>query len=202
MTSPMNNDIGNQVIQPPSFSWYSLASETFPITQGDFLDSFPVMVPAIETLTEIPVGESPITLKAFLDKANVVIMTQSCDFQKMSDTDPVILCPRFNLSTAKLGEKSLNTAGAWGNLRKGAYNSLHLLSNCTISGYEFEYQIVDLRRVYSAPYIFVKEFAKKQGNRVCLQPPYREHLSQTFARQFMRVGLPIDLPEDFPVVSK
>jgi hypothetical protein len=25
-------------------------------------------------------------------------------------------------------------------------------------------------------------------------PPYREHLSQAFARYFMRVGLPSDIP--------
>ena len=29
-----------------------------------------------------------------------------------------------------------------------------------------------------------------------LLPPYREHLSQSFARYFMRVGLPTDIPAD------
>jgi hypothetical protein len=29
---------------------------------------------------------------------------------------------------------------------------------------------------------------------VILLPPYREHLSQAFARFFMRVGLPVDIP--------
>jgi hypothetical protein len=29
-----------------------------------------------------------------------------------------------------------------------------------------------------------------------LLPPYREHLSQSFARYFMRVGLPVDIPKD------
>ena len=28
------------------------------------------------------------------------------------------------------------------------------------------------------------------------RPPYREHLAQAFARFFMRVGLPIDIPEE------
>jgi hypothetical protein len=27
-----------------------------------------------------------------------------------------------------------------------------------------------------------------------LLPPYREHLSQAFARFFMRVGLPVEVP--------
>ncbi len=38
----------------------------------------------------------------------------------------------------------------------------------------------------------------KQLGRLRLLPPYREHLSQSFARQFMRVGLPIDLPREYP----
>ena len=32
------------------------------------------------------------------------------------------------------------------------------------------------------------------ARRLRLLPPYREHLSQSFARFFMRVGLPIDTP--------
>jgi hypothetical protein len=32
------------------------------------------------------------------------------------------------------------------------------------------------------------------GRRLRLLPPYREHLSQAFARFFMRVGLPVDIP--------
>jgi hypothetical protein len=32
------------------------------------------------------------------------------------------------------------------------------------------------------------------ATRLRLLPPYREHLSQSFARFFMRVGLPVDIP--------
>lgn len=34
----------------------------------------------------------------------------------------------------------------------------------------------------------------QQNSRLRLLPPYREHLAQAFARSFMRVGLPIDIP--------
>jgi hypothetical protein len=40
----------------------------------------------------------------------------------------------------------------------------------------------------------VREFAHQMGDRLRLLPPYREHLSQAFARLFMRVGLPADIP--------
>ena len=32
------------------------------------------------------------------------------------------------------------------------------------------------------------------GTKVRILPPYREHLAQAFARFFMRVGLPVDVP--------
>ncbi|MBD5492017.1 MAG: hypothetical protein HDR16_07880 [Lachnospiraceae bacterium] len=38
-----------------------------------------------------------------------------------------------------------------------------------------------------------KEMAFKNGKRLRLCPPYREHLSQAFARYFMRVGLPVNI---------
>lgn len=34
-----------------------------------------------------------------------------------------------------------------------------------------------------------------QEKRLSLMSPYKEHLSQAFARFFMRVGLPIDISE-------
>jgi len=43
--------------------------------------------------------------------------------------------------------------------------------------------------------LFIKLHLRKQGNRLRLLPPYREHLAQAFARFFMRVGLPADIPK-------
>ena len=37
-------------------------------------------------------------------------------------------------------------------------------------------------------------YAGERGQRLRLLPPYREHLGQAFARYFMRVGLPVDIP--------
>jgi hypothetical protein len=57
-----------------------------------------------------------------------------------------------------------------------------------------EVRIVDFRRVFSLPLTFVRQRAPRTGDRLRLLPPYREHLSQAFARYFMRVGLPQDIP--------
>lgn len=58
-------------------------------------------------------------------------------------------------------------------------------------------RIVDFGRIFSLPKAFVRQWASDQGKRLRLCPPYREHLSQAFARFFMRVGLPqdIELPQ-------
>ena len=50
------------------------------------------------------------------------------------------------------------------------------------------------RRAYSLPLTFVRSRAARTGERLRLLPPYREHLSQAFARYFIRVGLPQDIP--------
>ncbi len=40
----------------------------------------------------------------------------------------------------------------------------------------------------------LKDLAVRRSPRPRLLPPYREHLAQAFARFFMRVGLPVDIP--------
>lgn len=52
----------------------------------------------------------------------------------------------------------------------------------------------DFRRGYSLPLAFLRKRALLDSRRLRLLPPYREHLSQAFARFFMRVGLPVDIP--------
>jgi hypothetical protein len=79
-------------------------------------------------------------------------------------------------------------------LRRGYLPGYHLLNKCEIDGFQTDYLIVDFRNVYSVPFDFIVELAKKRGKRLRLLPPYREHLSQAFARFFMRVGLPVDIP--------
>ena len=79
-------------------------------------------------------------------------------------------------------------------LRRGNVPGYHLLNKCEIDGFETDYLVVDFRSVYSVPFDFIMELVEKRGKRLRLLPPYREHLSQAFARFFMRVGLPVDIP--------
>ncbi|MCP3684964.1 MAG: hypothetical protein GY861_20065 [bacterium] len=59
-----------------------------------------------------------------------------------------------------------------------------------------DFLVVDFRSIYSMPFDFITTFANETDkDRVRILPPYKEHLSQAFARFFMRVGLPVDIPE-------
>jgi hypothetical protein len=51
--------------------------------------------------------------------------------------------------------------------------------------------VVDFLELYTLPRGLLEALLRSRGvPRVRLLPPYREHLSQAFARFFMRVGLP------------
>ena len=55
-----------------------------------------------------------------------------------------------------------------------------------------EHRIVDFHSVHTVPRAFLDTLiAERAAKRLRLLPPYREHLSQSLARFFMRVGLPI-----------
>jgi hypothetical protein len=85
--------------------------------------------------------------------------------------------------------------------RKGRLPAFHVLAESSIDGFKREVRVVDFRRVYSLPVPFMRRRASL-GSRLRLMPPYREHLSQSFARFFMRVGLPIDIPAFVPSTGK
>ena len=78
-------------------------------------------------------------------------------------------------------------------LQQGNLPAYHVLSECTLPTAEREVSIVDFRRIYPLPIDFVRRHAAS-APRMRLLPPYRKHLSQAFARYFMRVGLPVDIP--------
>ena len=70
----------------------------------------------------------------------------------------------------------------------------HVLNECKIPGLEQDFALIDFHALFTLSVQLAQEFANQAGSRVRLLPPYREHLSQSFARLFMRVGLPTDIP--------
>lgn len=169
-----------------SSNWYKLVPSETELVQGDFLDNFPVI--RYTGSHENGIYEAEVI------EYDMVVMTQSCDLNKIrlkkTYDKYVILCPRFSY-------KYVRDEYDWDYLRKGFLVRAHLLNKCEIENQQFDYQVVELDQIFSVPYSSVREIADRK-ERVRLVSPYREHLSQAFAIQFMRVGLPSDLPKEKP----
>ncbi len=167
------------------YPWYEVVGGNSPILQGDIIEECPVVEPP----EELVAGEvTPITASVY----DVVVMSQSSDL-KQKKVDLVLVCAIWPLQ--EFGDRVTYFGGEEGRerLRRGDSPGYHLLNMCELAGHESDYKVVDFRNVFGVPFDFLVRFVKKR-ERLRLLPPYREHLSQAFARFFMRVGLPVDIP--------
>jgi hypothetical protein len=176
-------------VSTEAYPWYR-SVQGDDIGQGDILEACPVFIPPSD-LAERPLTEATIAW----EERDVIVMSQTCDMVKGREKiDEVLLCSIWNRADLPEGHyftKSSNLEAA----RKGRLPAYHLLAACDLSDIQRDIWVVDFKSVRSLPLAFVRRLAGAAGNRLRLLPPYREHLSQGFARFFMRVGLPVDIPE-------
>jgi hypothetical protein len=175
--------------EPSGYPWYGLVSGS-QLEQGDLLFDCPVFsIPPFAVRGE---GEHSVTVQ----RQNVIVMTQSCDLALRADAscaiDDVILSPIYT-RTELATHKVYGNPSAWEQARKGRHAGYHVLNCCQLPGHEVDFLLVDLRRIFTLSVELVREVAAEPSPRLRLLPPYREHLSQAFARFFMRVGLPVDI---------
>jgi hypothetical protein len=187
-------------IKKIQFPWYGIVAGETPLEQGDFLDNFPTPIPHFDTLTSSVIEGQKIQGKVIIKTLNMVVLTQSCDFQDLGDDDQVILCPRFDYLSLFTVHTDWKPKDIWKRLLKGDIINLHLLNKSDIDFSKFDYQVVTFNEIYSIPYRFIKNESLTQPKRIRLLPPFREHLAQAFARRFMRIGIPSDseLPKENP----
>jgi len=169
------------------YRWYEIVNGKDPIEQGDLVNSCPIITP----LSDMEEGEA---VAADVEEYDVVVMSQSCDLEH-ENVDLVLVCPFIPLN--EFGKLNSFYNGKTGKeaLRRGYSPGFHLLNKCEIEGHETDFLVVDFRNVYGVPFDFLKGKTKGTEERIRLLSPYREHLSQAFARFFMRVGLPVDIPK-------
>jgi hypothetical protein len=127
---------------------------------------------------------------------DAVVLTQSCDLVMRSDgsceaTD-VLLCAVYSKSDLQ-NHAVFQKWEAWEEVRKGRRPFFHVLDACRLPGHEQDFSLVDFHSIFTLNIALVRDFATACGDRLRLMPPYREHLSQSLARTFMRVGLPADI---------
>lgn len=167
------------------YPWYEMVEGSEQLLQGDFVNSCPVVVP--------PTTIESKKVSAEIIEYDVVIMSQSCDLVQRK-LDLVLVCPIWSLCEFEKRSDFFKSRKGKEALRQGNVPGYYLLNKCEIEGFQMDLLAVDFRSVYSVPFDFLTDLAKRKGERLRLLPPYREHLSQAFARFFMRVGLPVDIP--------
>lgn len=174
------------------YPWYELKENCDEITQGDIIMQCPV--PLIKFKGEIRVGDN---IGADIEIIDGIILTQACDLAN-GKVDNVILCSitskeQFEEQMKALGKSDKEIKKRINSIIKGQENAYHIINNYKSPEFQQDYYIINFKDIFSIPVSLAKNIAMTSGKRLRLCPPYREHLSQAFARYFMRVGLPVNI---------
>lgn len=161
------------------------------LRQGDYLPGC-VAVPALLGDPDVPDGER---IPVELIELDVIVVTQSCDLANKGKVKTVALCGVHSIEEVEAAHPKMAKPGAWEPVRQGRQEGIHLLASPDDPESPRASLVVDLREIHCLPLDYVRSKAQKIGPRWRLKPPYREHLSQAFARCYMRVALPTDLPK-------
>ena len=162
------------------YPWYTVVNGE-EIQQGDLVYSCPIITPP----RDIKAGQN-VTAKAV--EYDVIIMSQSCDL-KYKHIEIALACPFYSLGKSE--HPLAKGKGGREKLRKGNVPGYHLLNKCDVAGFKTDFLVVEFRNVFG---VSLDYLSKRREQRLRLLPPYKEYLSQGFARFFMRVGLPVDIP--------
>ena len=180
--------------------WYDLVQSGEPVTQGDIILGCPILN-WLPSSSAIPL--TGVSLKDYADAftEDVIVMTQACDLEHRK-VQNVVLCPHLSLSAFRASwqrwMESRNQSPsekAWKSLcsdiMAGYVWNQTMIDASTDQRLPMETRVVDFHEVFTLPRTFLESWLQQSGDqRLRLRPPYREHLSQAFARFFMRVGLP------------
>jgi hypothetical protein len=174
--------------------------------QGDLLRDCPVVrwsddpeseQQQTQNLQQLLVGEA----------VDCIVMSQACDLEH-GHVRNVILCPTYGLTEYKPlwqlameASKQNPTEKTWSrfldDVSQGHKWNLSMISAHDPSDGQTlvaETSLIDFHEILSLPRVFLEIWTMRTAvPRLRLLPPYREHLSQAFARYFMRVCLPSNI---------
>ena len=177
-----------------SFPWYEIIRSSDNVTQGDIIPNCHIPFPKIDVYHSIISGEE-VPGAVRVETADVIVLSQACDIEN-DKINSIVLSPVWPLTDLMKINGHYNSSNGKESLRQGKEPAYHLLNEYFENEIEFPYHVVEFHRIFSLPKAYLKELVKGIETRLRLQPPYREHLSQAFARYFMRVGLPIDIDRE------
>ena len=170
----------------PDPSWFEVVAGA-KLAQGDVLRGCPV--PCVETL-DLPLAQDQ-QIPVVVQDLDLIVVTQTCDLEH-EKVQEVLLAEVVAWDVVKAsGEAHLKKTDFRRALVHGNVPGYSLLRKSEES-VPLPWSLADFHRLHVLPKPYVEAFADQAGDRLRLLPPYREHISQAFARFFMRVGLPHD----------
>lgn len=182
---------------PADESWYEVVqSNTIGdnpvLEQGDIIPGCPRF--SVEGLSSWPPPEdADVDVAAELVQA--VVLTQTCDLEQKKVgwvlLAVVLPWPEARDALVAQGNAFAKSSKFRTALVQGSLPALSLLHKHAGEP-AMDWSLVDFHQLFVLPKEVVLNVAASAGPRLRLASPYKEHLSQAFARYFMRVGLPHD----------
>lgn len=170
--------------------WYRERND-YNLDQGDIVLACPkIIIPTdVSSFKEIK-EHAAVDVETF----DVIIVSQSCDLANTKIKN-VLVCPIYFLEYMKTVAPDFNNSNTLEAIRRGYAPRYHMLGkqNCD-DDKNNTIQIIDFAGVFSISHELLIKEVTPNINRIGLNSPYKEHLSQAFARYFMRIGLPCDIP--------
>jgi len=168
-------------------NWYKQINSNDILEQGDFIYECPIINPPSNINFE-EWSEQGYSVNLY----NVIILTQSCDLANKKIV-LVQVCPFFTLEEFCKHNSNFDNPKSKETIRRGYLPGYHLLDKCKFHSSD-DYLIIDFKNTYSVSFDFLEKYKTNTEMRIRLESPYKEHLSQSYARFFMRVGLPSSIP--------
>jgi hypothetical protein len=190
-------------------AWYEVVDAAAPLTQGDLIADCPLVSWDAAALRSAGSTAGEAELKNFVTafRDDVVVLTQACDLEHHK-VENVVLCPHVPLLTyRRMWEEWMRARNqspsekTWKrtceDIASGYVWNQTFLNRFDHQGIATEIRVVDFHDIFTVPRSFLEPLLQsRKSRRLRLLPPYREHLSQSFARFFMRVGLPQPVEPD------
>jgi hypothetical protein len=187
----------------PSDPWFDVVGQDSPLDQGDLILRCPILTwDQAKPVTVSKAGDEEILKDHIASfRADVLVVTQACDLEHNKARN-VVLCPHRPISEIRVAwEARMQQMGqapfakAWRryceDIADGYVWNQVFLNSFDSTVLSTELRLVDFHDLFTVPREFLESLLRqRQETRLRLRPPYREHLSQAFARFFMRVGLP------------
>ncbi|MDZ7762216.1 MAG: hypothetical protein U5L00_18435 [Desulfovermiculus sp.] len=169
-----------------SHEWYTFLKNDDLLHQGEIITDCDVFFPRIEA------DPSNNEMEEFLTKKeNVIILSHSCDLQNLKKTvNQVLLCPFWPISQIEKTNAYLSSTIGKEECRRGMLPCLEMLNEYRGSEWSQEVSVVSFFDVYSLPIDYLQNLVSNRSIRPVLNSPYKEHIAQSFAKCYMRVGFP------------